>query len=117
MEILKLNKWYTPEEICDLLHIKNDSNYSKAVKKRLDKMGMKYEYKTKKVKFHEEPQSIEDRLNYLLELKGIRVDNPREFAIFYYCLMNFEEYQYCPWETRAELLRENYGLTADHRKL
>ena len=80
-------------------------------------MGVEYRYETKKVIFLGEPQSIEDRLNYLLALKGIRVDNPKEFAIFYYCLINFEEYPYCPWETRARLLRENYGLTTDHRKL
>ena len=80
-------------------------------------MGVEYRYETKKVIFLGEPQSIEDRLNYLLALKGIRVDNPKEFAIFYYCLINFEEYQYCPWETRTKLLRENYGLTTDHRKL
>jgi len=115
--LIQLNRWYSPQEICDLLHIKNDSNYSKTVKKRLDKMGVEYRYETKKVIFLGEPQSVEDRLNYLLALKGIRVDNPKEFAIFYYCLINFEEYQYCPWETRARLLRENYGLTTDHRKL
>ena len=117
MGLLQLNKWYSPQEICNLLHIKNDSNYSKTVKKRFDKMGVTYEYKTKKVKLLEEPQAIEDKLNYLLVLKGIKVENPREFAVFYHCLINFEEYQYCPWETRTKLLRENYGLTTDHRKL
>lgn len=80
-------------------------------------MLVKYEYKAKKVKFLAEPQEIGDRLTYLLELKGIKVNSPKEFAIFYYCLMNFEEYQYCPWETRARLLEENYGIQADSRKL
>jgi len=91
MELLELNRWYSPQEICDLLKIKNDTNYSKAVKKRLDKMLVKYDYNVKKVKILAEPQAIEDRLTYLLELKGIKVDNPKEFVIFYYCLINFEE--------------------------
>lgn len=117
MGLIQLNRWYSPQEICDLLKIKNDSNYSKAVKSRLNKMGVKYEYKTKKVRFLEEPQGIEERLQFLLTLKGIKVIEVRDFAIFYYCLINFEEYQYCPWKFRATLLKENYGCQVDDKKL
>lgn len=115
--LVQLNRWYSAQEICDLLHIKNDSNYSKAVKRRLDKMGVKYEYKTKKVRFLEEPQGIEERLRYLLDLKGIKVIEVRDFAIFYYCLINFEEYQYCPWRYRAEMLKDVYDCKVDDKKL
>lgn len=117
MALVTLNKWYSAQEISELLNIKDDTNYSKAVKKRLDKMGVKYEYKTKKVRFLEEPQGIEQRLKYFLDLKGIKVIEIRDFAIFYYCLINFEEYQYCPWRFRATLLKENYDCKVDERKL
>lgn len=96
------------------------ANLQRTIETKLKSMGFEaegYKFTRTEAVILWEPQSAEERLNYLLRSKGIKVENVKDFAIFYYCLMNFEEYQYCPWETRATLLQENYGTTTDHRKL
>lgn len=96
------------------------ANLQRTIETKLKSMGFEpdgYKFTRTEAVILWEPQTIEERLNYLLRSKGIRVENTRDFAIFYFCLMNFEEYQYCPWQTRAQLLQENYNTTTDWRKL
>lgn len=95
-------------------------NLQRTIETKLKAMGFAvegYKFTRTEAVILWEPQTAEERLNYLLRTKNIKVENTRDFAIFYYCLMNFDEYQYCPWQTRAELLQENYETTTDWRKL
>lgn len=96
------------------------ANLQRTIETKLKSMGFEkggYKFTRTEAIILWEPQSTEERLNYLLRAKNIKVENTRDFTIFYSCLMNFEEYQYCPWQTRAELLKESYGCTTDWRKL
>lgn len=115
--MFQINKWYSTQELVNILGIKDGKNFSRDCKKALDSMGVKYEYNRKKVKVLELPDLTEQKIKNILKLRGFKVDNIKEFAVFFYCLLNLPEYQCMPWEARAELIKENWGIDVDPRRI
>jgi hypothetical protein len=112
---------YSRQEIADILavDINDNKHFKRNITNKLDKWGYVYNYSTRQVEIIARPQTAEKQLQEIfIRAFGIdiRVDS-YAMACFLTMLMTDEAFQSMPWEERAKVLAETYGVNITDRTL
>ena len=114
-------RFYSRQEIAEITGVSlNDSrHFAERVKERLSRWGYSYNYTPKGVSIIQIPNTAEARLAEIL-IRVFNLDVQIDiygFSCFLYALSDLEGFDSMPWEERATVMRERYGVAVSDRTL
>ncbi len=116
-------KTYKNIEIAEVLGIKAEKNshLSRNIQDKLKLCGYVYEHEShsRYYRISKIPSSIEERLQELL-VRCYDFDGRssiKTYIAFIFALIHDEEFPYAPWETKVNILKEKFHVSAEQRML
>lgn len=113
MQLYSTGDIITREELSSIIGIDTkNKNFKRSGDRFLTSCGYKFSYIKKQYVINFAPQTIETRIKEIL-IRRFNLDvrsDTKAFAFFLYRFINDEDYQNMPWQKRADVLKEDYGI-------